>query len=80
MGNATCRPDQRDLTGIIHVTMSTNQFCIIFERMIIMVRQCYHSMRIIYHAYYGLGKRRANLPLIKLNFSISNTFLRQHAV
>ena len=34
----------------------------------------------MYNAYYGLGKTKANLPPIKLNFSISNAVLQQPAV
>ena len=44
------------------------------------VRQCFHSLRITYHAYYVFGKSRAYLPPIYYNFSVSNAFLRQPAV
>ena len=49
-----------------------------FCRMIVL--RCYHSVRIMYLAYYVFGKSRANLPPIKFNFSVSNAFLRQPAV
>ena len=40
----------------------------------------FYSLRIMYHAHYSLEKSRANLPAIKLNFSVCNAFLRQPAM